>query len=381
MNIGIDKLAYYIPKYYLEMEDLAKARGVDPNKFIKGLGQDKMAVVPITQDTITMGANAAHKILNEDDKKAIDMVILCTETGLDFSKAGAAVIHKMLGINPFARSIEFKQACYSATAGIQLGKDYVASHPGRKVLVVASDISRYGLQSSGEPTQGAGAVAMLISENPKVLKLDHDTTFFTDDINDFWRPIYSDVALVDGKYSNEEYQRLFTTTMKAHFERFNKSLEDYTALTFHIPYTKMGLKALKLIADENQHPHLFSNFQLSTTYNRLVGNVYTASLYLSIISLLVKGDLKSGDSIGMFSYGSGAVGEFFAGIVQEGYKDHILIQDDELNSRIKLSVKEYESMYGSKPNSEGMHQIFDTSNETSEFYLKEIKNHVRIYNK
>lgn len=340
-----------------------------------------MAVVPITQDTITMGANAASKILNEEDKRDIDMVILCTETGLDFSKAGAAVIHKMLGINPFARSIEFKQACYSATAGIQLGKDYVASHPGRKVLVVASDISRYGLQSSGEPTQGAGAVAMLISENPRVLKLDHDTTFFTDDINDFWRPIYSDVALVDGKYSNEEYQRLFTTTMNAHFERFNKSLSDYNAMTFHIPYSKMGLKALKLIANEEDHPELFSNFKLSTTYNRVVGNIYTASLYLSIISLLVKGDLKAGDSIGMFSYGSGAVGEFFAGIVQEGYRDHLLIQDDELESRKRLSIKEYEAMYVAKPNTNGMHQIFDTSNETSEFYLKEIKNHVRVYNK
>ena len=381
MNIGIDKLAYYIPEYYLDMADLALARGIDPNKFILGLGQDKMAVVPITQDTITMGANAASKILTDEDKRAIDMVILCTETGLDFSKAGAAVIHKMLGINPFARSIEFKQACYSATAGIQLGKDYVASHPGRKVLVVASDISRYGLQSSGEPTQGAGAVAMLISENPKVLKLDHDTTFYTDDINDFWRPIYSDVALVDGKYSNEEYQRLFTTTMNAHFERFNKSLSDYNAMTFHIPYTKMGLKALKLIANEEEHSELFSNFKLSTTYNRVVGNVYTASLYLSIISLLVKGDLKAGDSIGMFSYGSGAVGEFFAGIVQEGYKDHLLVQDEELSNRKRLSIKEYESMYDSKPNTQGMHQIFDTSKEKSEFYLKEIKNHVRVYNK
>lgn len=381
MNIGIDKIAFYIPEYYVDMNELAAARGVDANKFTKGLGQAKMAVVPVTQDTITMGANAAVKIVSEEDKSLIDMVILCTETGLDFSKAGAAVIHKMLGINPYARSIEFKQACYSATAGIQLGKDYVASHPGRKVLVVASDISRYGLKSAGEPTQGAGAVAMLISEEPKILKLDHDTTFFTDDINDFWRPIYSDYALVDGKYSNEEYQRLFTTTMSAHFERFNKTLDDYHAMTFHIPYSKMGLKALKLIADEESYVSLFKNFQISTYYNRLVGNVYTASLYLSIISLLVKGDLEAGNAIGMFSYGSGAVGEFFAGIVQEGYKDHLIIQDDELNQRIRLSVKEYESMYMTRPNQEGTHQIFNTQNETSHFYLKEIKNHIRIYNK
>ena len=380
MNIGIDKIAFYTPEYYVDMVELAHARGIDPNKYTIGLGQEKMSVAPITQDTITMGANAAIKLLNQDDKDHIDMIIFCTESGLDFSKSGATVIHRLLKINPFARAIEMKQACYSATAALQMGKDYIATHPGRKVLVIASDISKYGLNSGGEPTQGAGAVAMLVSDNPGVLSVDHETTFFTDDIHDFWRPNYSEYAIVDGKFSNEAYQRVFTTTLGEHLRRYQRNLNDYDALVFHIPYAKMGLKALKLVANETDSPRIFEQFKASTYYNKNVGNIYTASLFLSLMGLLQTGNLVKNARIGMFSYGSGAVGEFFSGVVHENFSQNLISQDDDIKNRKKLSIKDYEAMFLSTPNQTGMHQIFDTSAETSTFFLKEIKNHIRIYN-
>ena len=43
---------------------------------------------------------------------------------------------------------------------------------GRKALVVCTDVARYALSSAGEPTQGAGAVAMIISENPRLVALE-----------------------------------------------------------------------------------------------------------------------------------------------------------------------------------------------------------------
>lgn len=58
MKIGIDKLSFYTPAFYVDMTELANARGIDPNKFTIGIGQDKMAFAPITQDAVTMGANA-----------------------------------------------------------------------------------------------------------------------------------------------------------------------------------------------------------------------------------------------------------------------------------------------------------------------------------
>lgn len=379
MNIGIDKIGFYSPEYFIDMRKLAVARNIDPDKFTYGLGQDLMAVKPITQDTITMGANAANTILNDSDKEAIDLVILATETGLDFSKSGATSIHSLLGINAFARCIEMKQACYSATAAIAFAQAHIATTPGSKALVIASDTSRYGLNTSGEPTQGAGAVAMLISEEPRILQLETNATYFTDDILDFWRPNYSDVALVDGKYSNEQYQRFFETVINRHFEKNEMSLADFNALCFHIPYTKMGLKALRSIVDKEERPDLYINYTDSTLYNRQVGNIYTGSLYLSLLSLLEKGKMKPGERIGLFSYGSGAVGEFFSGILQPDYKEALINHELVLNKRQELSIKEYERMYNAKTVENGSHQIFDTTHEQSVFYMAEIKNNARIY--
>ena len=49
MTIGIDKLVFCAP-YYIDMTALAEARNVDPGKFHIGIGQDQMAVNPISQD-------------------------------------------------------------------------------------------------------------------------------------------------------------------------------------------------------------------------------------------------------------------------------------------------------------------------------------------
>lgn len=209
MEIGIDKIGFYTPHLYVDMNKLAKARNDEPEKYTIGIGQDKMAVPPVTQDPVTLAANAALEILSDEDKEAIDFVIFGTESGVDHSKSAAVYVHGLLGINPYARSVEVKQACYGATAAIQMAKGHIALNPDSKVLVLASDIARYGLASGGEVTQGAGAVAMLISRDPKILTLDATNVYYTSDIMDFWRPVYSDKAFVDGKYSNEQYLSFF----------------------------------------------------------------------------------------------------------------------------------------------------------------------------
>ncbi|MGC4431906.1 hydroxymethylglutaryl-CoA synthase, partial [Streptococcus suis] len=91
-------------------------------------------------DIVTLGASAANSILDEKDKASIDMVLVATESSIDQSKAAAVYIHSLLGIQPFARSLELKEACYSATAALNYAKLHVEKHPQSKVLVIASDI-------------------------------------------------------------------------------------------------------------------------------------------------------------------------------------------------------------------------------------------------
>src|SRR5699024_6948906 len=88
-------------------------------------------------------------------------------------------------------------------------------------------------------------------------------------------------------------------------------------------YTKMGLKALRLILEEGTEAtqtRLKDHFEESIKYSRRVGNIYSASLYLGLVSLIENAALHAGDRIGLFSYGSGAVGEFFQMTVADDFK-------------------------------------------------------------
>ena len=129
MTIGIDKIGFATSPYVLRLEDLAAARDTDPEKLSKGLLLKEQSVAPITEDIVTLAATAANDILTDEDKQAIDMVILATESGIDQSKAAAVFVHGLLDIQPFARSFEMKEACYAATAALDYAKLHVEKFP------------------------------------------------------------------------------------------------------------------------------------------------------------------------------------------------------------------------------------------------------------
>ena len=384
MNIGIDKINFYVPKYYVDMAKLAEARQVDPNKFLIGIGQTEMAVSPVNQDIVSMGANAAKDIITDEDKKNIGMVIVTTESTIDNAKAAAVQIHNLLGIQPFARCFEMKEACYAATPAIQLAKDYLAQRPNEKVLVIASDTARYGINSGGEPTQGAGAVAMMISHEPSILTLNDDAVAYTEDVYDFWRPTGHKYPLVAGALSKDAYIKSFQESWNEYARRQGKTLSDFESLCFHVPFTKMGKKALDSIidnADETTQERLKSGYEDAVYYNRYVGNIYTGSLYLSLISLLETRDLKGGQTIGLFSYGSGSVGEFFSATLVDGFEKHLDIEGHKalLNNRTEVSVEEYESFFKRFDDLEFNHDIEQSDKDNNLFYLKDINDDIREY--
>lgn len=382
MRIGIDKMAFATTNDYLDLVELAKERGVDPNKFTIGIGQDLQAVVPPTQDIVTLGATAAKKLLTPELEKNISTVIVATESGIDNSKASAIYIKHLLGLSDFTRTVEMKEACYSATAAIQFAKGVVALNPQETVLVIAADIARYGLNTPGEVTQGAGAVAMLISQNPHILTLEDTTVAYSKDIMDFWRPLYVTEALVDGKYSTNVYIEFFLQTFTRYQQLTGRELADFAALTFHMPFTKMGKKGLEgLLKDRNDEvaQRLRTQLTASQLFSRQVGNLYTGSLYLSLMSLLQNSDLRAGSRIGLFSYGSGAEGEFYTGILEDGYEHYMNNIQEELKHRHQVSVAEYEKLFSSQLGMNDRDIEFDVTNDPLPFVLKGQKDHQRIY--
>ena len=385
MKIGIDKIGFATSNYVLKLNDLATARGTDPEKLSKGLLLKELSIAPLTEDIITLGAAAADPILTSEDKEKIDMVIVATESSIDQSKAAAVFIHGLLAIQPFARSFEIKEACYGATAALDYAKLHIEKYPDSKVLVIASDIAKYGMNTPGEPTQGAGAIAMLISKDPRILIFNEDNVAQTRDVMDFWRPNYSTTPYVNGLYSTQQYLDCLKTTWDEYQKRHNLSLKDFVAYCFHLPYPKLALKGLNKIMDKSlpqeQQDQLKENFEKSILYSQKVGNIYTGSLFLGLLSLLENSDnLKAGDKIALFSYGSGAVAEIFSASLVPGYEKQLSqTRLEELDQRQALSVEEYEHIFFAEAELDAEGNASFSGYEDQNFALAEIAEHQRKY--
>lgn len=348
MMTGITAISFYTPHRYVGLEVLAEKQGIDPEKFSKGIGQEKIAMPGHDEDIVTMAAEAARPIIDRYGAEGIDTVLFATETGIDQSKAAGIYVHRLLGLPANCRTVELKQACYSATPALQMACSYVARKPDRKVLVIASDVARYDRESSGEATQGAGAVAMLVTAEPKLLEIGTVSGLFTEDIMDFWRPNHRRTPLFDGKYSALRYLNALVEAWKDYEANGGHAHGDFAHFCYHLPFSRMGEKAHRHLAKTAKAELDMDKALSGMTYNRQVGNCYTASIYLALLSTLetTEADL-TGANIGLFSYGSGASGEFFDAKVMPGYRDHLFAAEHQrlLQDRVPVSYEDYVALW------------------------------------
>ena len=381
MQIGIDRIHFATASQVFDLKDLADARSVDPDKYTIGIGQDKMSMAGEDEDIVTLGANAALPII-QDHEDSIDALLFATESSVDQSKSAGVHVHELLGLNSRCRVVELKHACYSGTAALQMAVGMVARNPKQSVLVIASDIARYELESPGEATQGCGAVAMLIKANPSILAIEPDSGLHTQDVMDFWRPNYSDTAMVDGKYSAKVYLDALKHAWMHFQEVSGMMMSDIQHFCYHLPFTKMAEKAhARLLKVNKTESPTIESLKATLQYNRIVGNSYTASLYIGFCSLLdnAKEDL-SNQRVGFFSYGSGCVAEFFSGLIQPGYKERLLTESHQqsLTSRRSIDYPEYLALYQTQNHGDG--QDFESSSMTQgAFRFSGIQDHKRQY--
>lgn len=381
IKAGIEKISFYVPKHYIDLATLAERHGIDPAKFSRGIGQDKISMPSHDEDVVTLAAEAAKPLIDEVGIDTIDTVIFATESGVDHSKAAGVYVHRLLGLKSQARVVEMKHACYSATAALQLATAYVMVKPGRRVLVIAADISRYDLDSSAEATQGCGAVAMLISTDPKVMTIDPVSGLHTEDIMDFWRPNYRKTPMVDGKYSAIKYLHALGHAWDDYTANGGRPFGEMSRFCYHLPFTRMGTKAHRQLCSGNNARPQEDQTVHGMAYNRQVGNCYTASLYLSLVSTLETDETDlSGKSVGMFSYGSGAVAEFFSGEIQHGYQDQLRKQAHGklLSDRVSLSYDDYLELWHAPDPTDGEELVIDPAARGT-FRLAGINDHKRHY--
>lgn len=381
-RIGIHALGLAVPRRYVDMAELARARGVDPAKYLQGLGAREMAVAEPGEDTVALAALAARRALEAGGtpRDRLGLLVVGTETGVDHSKPVASFVHGLLELPAAMRVYDCQHACYGGTAGLMAAVEWIASGAadGRAALVVCSDVARYGVGTAGEPTQGAGAVAMVIASSPALVELDVGISgAASSHVHDFWRPLGLREAQVDGHYSVQCYLEAVATAYRGWRRRAierdvirtgDMASERLARICYHVPFCKMARKAHLHVRrcdlddagapwdaateDARGAEAFHRQVEPSLELCARIGNIYTGSLYLGLAGLLhaQAGELV-GRRIGLFSYGSGCTSEFFTGVVAERAAQQIAAAGlgELLAARERISIAEYERIMALPP--------------------------------
>ena len=313
-NVGIESIGLHLPPLVMPMEELAKLRGEDPAKFTVGLECDQMAVCPADFTVVDLAAEAAKRALSrwDGDMDQIGMIAIGTETAVDMSRPMSAYVAERLGLSGAVRSYEVKHACYGGTLALRQAAEWKMSGmaPEKAALVIAADIAKYASDDPGEATGGAGAVAFVV-DKPKIATIERESFAYSEPEFDFWRPVGDEFPTVNGKLSLDCYKRAVEYCFKALVNERDpeKVIQMFAAMCFHVPFPKMVRKAVMRMGEvfgltPQRVGELFSEkVEPTMLWNKLAGNAYTASLWISVATAL-KG-LEHGERITAFSYGSG----------------------------------------------------------------------------
>ncbi|MEO0444260.1 MAG: hydroxymethylglutaryl-CoA synthase [Pseudomonadota bacterium] len=358
--VGIEALNVYAGVAVIDVHDLFVGRGLEVAR-IDNIQQSQRSIGLGFEDPVTNAVNAAHPIierLTPEELVKIEMVIVSTESGVDYSKSISSYVHKYLNLPNTCRFLEVKQACYAATGALQMALGYIASgmSPGAKALVIATDVSLVDARAEyAEPSTGFGAAAILISDNPQILRVDYGAFgVHAYETMDSARPLPSaDIADVDK--SLFAYLDCLTNSFNNYKQRVDgvDIVKSFGQLCMHTPFAGLVQAAhRKIMRQENIIDANFvaedfnKRVEPSLVYPKKVGNLCSGSIYLALASVLDNSPLDEPTRVGLFSYGSGCSSEFYSGVMTKHSKEvassYQLKQS--LARRTKLSFQQYEEL-------------------------------------
>jgi 3-hydroxy-3-methylglutaryl CoA synthase len=354
--VGIEKIRAYPGTQSLDMETLALARDHDPVDVHENLLVRSRSVNPLWEDPVTLAINAANPMLTEEDRAAIELVIVATESSVDQGKSMSTYAQHFLGIQPNCRNYETKHACYGGTSAVMMAAHWVASglNGDAKALVIATDQSRMSLHEPYEYVMGAGAVALLISNNPRVLALEMEHNgFWTNHCFDTFRPT-SRVETGNGETSLYCYLDALEGAY-AHFLSKAGPVDfdaDFQGNIYHVPFGGITFQAHRTLLRQWRRmkksealDHFGRKSKPGLRYNSQLGGTYSGSTFIALMGMIdARRDLGPGDRLSLFSYGSGSCGEFYSGVLGPDARDLVAEAGLQalLDARRPMTVDEYE---------------------------------------
>nr|AHK61014.1 3-hydroxy-3-methylglutaryl-coenzyme A synthase [Aquilaria sinensis] len=370
-NVGILAVDIYFPPTFVKQEALEAHDGVSKGKYTIGLGQDCLGFCTELEDVVSMSLNVVTSLLDKYkvDPKQIGRLEVGSETVIDKSKSIKTFLMQIFEKygNTDIEGVDSTNACYGGTAALCNCVNWVesSSWDGRYGLVVCTDSAVYA-EGPARPTGGAAAIALLIGPDAPITFESKIRGSHMAHAYDFYKPnLASEYPVVDGKLSQTCYLMALDLCYKHLSEKYEKlegkkfSVSDVDYFVFHSPYNKLVQKSFarllfndflrnasyideaakeklaafsNLTSDESYQsrdlekasqqvakPFYDAKVQPTTLIPKLVGNMYTASLYAAFASLLHnKHSELSGKRVILFSYGSGLTSTMFSLQLHEG---------------------------------------------------------------
>uniref|UniRef100_A0A0K0DWH4 Hydroxymethylglutaryl-CoA synthase n=1 Tax=Strongyloides stercoralis TaxID=6248 RepID=A0A0K0DWH4_STRER len=355
INVGIQSLEFYFPKNYVDQSKLEIFDNVSSGKYTIGLGQHQMSFFCDHEDINSICLTVLSNLLskNQIDKMKIGYLAVGTETIIDKR-------------NNDIEGVDIKNACFGGTQALFSAVDWVYSNwetEKRYAIAVMGDVAIYE-PGRARCTGGAGAFAVLIGPNASLVIEKGLRSCYMNDIYDFYKPIggmSSDFPIVNSKLSLDSYIKAAEECYNGYCKKFKKlygrdiCLNDFEAIMFHCPFTRMIQKTLaklayidfinnkgkylldsdkleefkKISIEEFDKDRSFLNTFLHSSsllwekktkdnilFNARIGNMYTPSLYAQLVARIGRmNENMINDKISsflLFSYGSGCASSMFS---------------------------------------------------------------------
>jgi len=365
-HVGIIAMDIYFPHQYVDQAELETHDGVSAGKYTVGLGQTRMGFCSDREDVNSLCLTVVNRLMEKTatDYTQVGRLEVGTETIIDKSKSVKSVLMKLFteSGNTDLEGVDSTNACYGGTAALFNSINWVESSAwdGRLAVAVCADIAVYAA-GAARPSGGAGAVAMLIGPGA-ALVLDRGVrSSHMHHVYDFYKPeMSSEYPVVDAKLSIQCYLSALDNCYakyksKAQSNGMNPvTLESFNGILFHSPYCKLVQKSLARLSlndylalpEESKaikFPELekmksvkledsyfdrdvekafmsqsLKTFEAKTKPSLMiatnVGNMYTPSVYGGLVSHMISQPIEklAGQSIALFSYGSGMASSFFS---------------------------------------------------------------------
>lgn len=302
--IGIVSYGFYVPKYRIKVDDIAKTWGKNPEDVKNSLKIREKAVAGNDEDSLTMAYESASMALSGLSLKNDDIsaIFFGSETPPYVVNPASTILGEFLGIDHNYLAYDTQFACKAATGAIISATSLVKSGFTNYALVVAADKANSKPHDPLEYTASSGSAAVLLGDNNVILEI-IDQTSFSSDTPDFWRREGIRYPSHGGRFTGKpSYFYHIQKAVKKILTRTKLNPSDFNHAVFHMPNGKFPREVASSLG--------FSQLQIEPSLVvDFLGNSYTATALTGLISVLEIA--KPGQLILLSSYGSGAGSDAF----------------------------------------------------------------------